>query len=101
MQLLRILYQFDLLQLPLMLVSPQRAEAAGLRVGGPGAELIVGACEPSAGRFGASTEIILADQVLQVFQKVHILPYKAPLFFCFKGLVSFNQRIRICSVNLQ
>jgi hypothetical protein len=52
----------------------------GLRVGGPGAELIVGACEPAAGRFGASTEIILADQVLQVFQKVHILPYKASIF---------------------
>ena len=53
----------------------------GLRVGGPGAELIVGACEPAAGRFGASTEIILADQVLQVFQKVHILPYKARSIF--------------------
>ena len=40
-----------------------RQPPGGLRVGGPGAELIV------------------ADQVLQVFQKVHILPYKAGWIF--------------------
>eukprot|EP00913_Durusdinium_trenchii_P036069 g33750.t2 len=50
---------------------------ASLRIEGPNCELVVGACVPSnGGRFGSSTEIILADQVLQVFQKVHILPYK-------------------------
>ncbi|CAE7033418.1 B''BETA [Symbiodinium sp. KB8] len=49
----------------------------GLRLESPGAELVVGACEPPAGgRFGAKTEIILADQVLGVFQKIHVLPYK-------------------------
>ena len=62
----------------LKVITSMEVRVPGLRVGGPGAELIVGACQPSAGRFGASTEIILADQVLQVFQKVHILPYKAP-----------------------
>ena len=36
---------------------------AGLRLESPSAELVVGACEPPAGgRFGAKTEIILADQ---------------------------------------
>lgn len=49
----------------------------GLRVEGPGVELVVGECVPRAGRVTKRTEVILADQVLQVFKKVHVLPYKA------------------------
>ena len=49
----------------------------GLRLEGPGVELVVGECVPSAGRVTKRTEVILADQVLQVFKKVHVLPYKA------------------------
>ncbi|CAJ1423695.1 unnamed protein product [Effrenium voratum] len=49
----------------------------GVRIDGPGAELIVGACEPAkGGRFSAKTEVIVADQVLQVLTKIHVLPYK-------------------------
>jgi len=49
----------------------------GMRVDGPGAEVIVGSCEPvSGGRLDARTEVTVGTEVLSVFDKVHVLPYK-------------------------
>lgn len=51
--------------------------SSGLRLDGPDAEFIVGTCEPSTGRYVANkTAVTLADQVLNVFEKLHVLPYK-------------------------
>lgn len=49
----------------------------GLRIEADGVELIVTTCVPDAGQYvRGKTECIAADQVLPVFQKVHVLPYK-------------------------
>lgn len=59
------------------LLADQEELSAGMRIDGPGAELIIGYCEPSSGSFSqARTEVTLADHVLKVFQKVHVLPYQ-------------------------
>lgn len=61
----------------LRLLADQEELSAGMRIDGPGAELIIGACEPSSGSFSqAKTEVTLADNVLRVLQKVHVLPYQ-------------------------
>eukprot|EP00419_Tripos_fusus_P037309 CAMPEP_0172765080 /NCGR_PEP_ID=MMETSP1074-20121228/178564_1 /TAXON_ID=2916 /ORGANISM="Ceratium fusus, Strain PA161109" /LENGTH=284 /DNA_ID=CAMNT_0013599963 /DNA_START=24 /DNA_END=875 /DNA_ORIENTATION=+ len=58
------------------LLADQEELSAGMRIDGPGAELIIGNCEPSLGSFSqGKTEVTLADHVLKVFQKVHVLPY--------------------------
>lgn len=50
----------------------------GWRVDGSGVEFIVGSCEPaSGGRYGEdTTEVIVGDRVLKVFEKLHVLPYQ-------------------------
>uniref|UniRef100_A0A7S4VNV4 Uncharacterized protein n=2 Tax=Alexandrium monilatum TaxID=311494 RepID=A0A7S4VNV4_9DINO len=58
-------------------LSDQGTLSAGLRLDGPDVEFILGSCEPPAGSFAqGKTEVILADQVLSVFKKIHVLPYK-------------------------
>lgn len=48
----------------------------GLRLDGPGVELIVGACDPVKGRYNIDkTEVIVGVAPLKVFEKVHVLPY--------------------------
>lgn len=61
----------------LQALSDQGTLSSGLRLDGPGVEFIVGNCEPATGSFDrARTEVIMADQVLKVFQKIHVLPYQ-------------------------
>mmetsp|Transcript_18066 Transcript_18066/g.56595 ORF Transcript_18066/g.56595 Transcript_18066/m.56595 type:complete len:286 (+) Transcript_18066:3-860(+) len=58
-------------------LQDQGTLSSGLRLDGPGVEIIVGSCDPPRGSFDRSkTEVIMAEQVLKVFQKVHVLPYK-------------------------
>lgn len=59
------------------LLADQEELSTGMRIDGPGAELIIGNCKPSSGSFSQTkTEVTLADHVLRVFQKVHVLPYQ-------------------------
>lgn len=50
----------------------------GRRLHGPDVEFIIGGCDPATGgKYDAeATEVILADTVLNVFEKVHVLPYQ-------------------------
>mmetsp|Transcript_35529 Transcript_35529/g.99813 ORF Transcript_35529/g.99813 Transcript_35529/m.99813 type:complete len:294 (-) Transcript_35529:14-895(-) len=60
-----------------VLLEAGAALCPGLRLDGPGVELIVSSCEPAKGRYEKDrTEVIVADKVLAVFQKVHALPYQ-------------------------
>merc|ERR1711920_194027 len=43
-------------------------------------EFIIGICEPVVGRYSElDTEVIVADNVLPVFEKVHVLPFRRTL----------------------
>mmetsp|Transcript_14841 Transcript_14841/g.42768 ORF Transcript_14841/g.42768 Transcript_14841/m.42768 type:complete len:285 (+) Transcript_14841:58-912(+) len=50
--------------------------STGLRVDSGDVEFIVGTCDPEVGQYvKGRTEVIVGDQTLRVFKKVHVLPY--------------------------
>lgn len=66
----------------------------GLRLDSQDAELIIGVCEPTGGgQYDASaTEVIVADQTLSVFEKIHVLPYKDTFKYNFDFM--YNEYIK-------
>lgn len=53
---------------------------AGRLVSSPSVEFVIGICEPLVGCYSElETEVIVADNILPVFEKVHVLPFKRTL----------------------
>jgi len=67
----------DAIAIRMALRRRRAALSAGLLLNGPDVEFIVSACEPIIGWDEEGvTEVILGDETLRVFKKVHVLPYR-------------------------
>lgn len=58
------------------LLLEQKVLRVGMRLDGDDVELIVSECTPEEGCCVQSTDITFATQVIKVFEKVHVLPFR-------------------------